>query len=138
MPEDMPLFVRITADEWAKGGHTIDDSIKVAKLLKDLGVDLIDCSSGGVVKEQKIDVKPNYQVPFAEKIKHEVAIPTGAVGLITDAFQAEEILKANQADLIFMAREMLRNPYFPLIEADKLNEVAQWPNQYERGKPRTK
>lgn len=138
MPEDMPLFVRITADEWAEGGHTIDDSIKVAKILKETGVDLIDCSSGGVVKEQKIEVKPNYQVPFAEKIKHNVGIPTGAVGLITDALQAEEILQTNQADLIFMAREMLRNPYFPLIEADKLNEVAQWPSQYERGKPRTK
>lgn len=135
IPKEMPLFVRISAEEWAAGGHTIIESVEVAKLLKSNGVDLIDCSSGGVVKEQKIPVKANYQVPFAERIKKEVNIPTGAVGLITDALQAEDILKKNQADLIFIGREMLRNPYFPLLESEKIKGNPLWPKQYERGKP---
>ncbi|HEA29039.1 MAG TPA: NADPH dehydrogenase NamA [Leeuwenhoekiella sp.] len=136
IPEEMPLFVRISASEWAEGGHTIDDSIEVAKVLKTLGVDLIDCSSGGVVKEQDIKVEKNYQAPFADAIKAQADIATGAVGMITDAQQAEMILNENKADLIFMAREFLRNPYFPLLEAKNVGETIKWPNQYERGKPR--
>ncbi len=130
IPEEMPLLVRISAVEWAEGGHTIEDSINVAKLLKENGADLIDCSSGAVVKEQRIIVEKNYQVPFAARIKKEANIATGAVGLITDAMQAEEILKEGSADIILLGREMLRNPYFALREASKLNEDVDWPEQY--------
>lgn len=135
IPDEMPLFVRISAHEWAEGGHTIEDSVKVVKLLKENGADFIDCSSGAVVKEQHLVVEKNYQVPFAAQIKKEANIATGAVGLITHAQDAEEILKAGKADLIFMGREMLRNPYFALLEADKLGENIAWPKQYKRGKP---
>ncbi|HHW81096.1 MAG TPA: NADPH dehydrogenase NamA [Bacteroidales bacterium] len=135
IPDEMPLLVRISAHEWAEGGHTIEDSVKLAKLLKESGADLIDCSSGAVVKEQKIVVEKNYQVPFAAQIKREAAISTGAVGLITDAVQAEEILQAGKADLIFIGREMLRNPYFAILEVDKLECESEWPKQYRRGRP---
>lgn len=135
IPDEMPLFVRISAHEWAEGGHTINDSVEVAKLLKAHGADLIDCSSGAVVREQKIVIEKNYQVPFAAQIKREANIATGAVGLITDAEQAEEILQAGKADLIFLGREMLRNPYFALREAEKLGEEIEWTKQYRRGKP---
>ncbi len=136
IPQEMPLFVRISAEEWAPGGHGIDQSVEVARLLKTNGADLIDCSSGGVVREQNIPVEANYQVPFADRIKKDINIPTGAVGLITDIHQAEGILKKEQADLIFIGREMLRNPYFPLLESEQLNVTTHWPEQYERGKPR--
>ena len=109
--------------------------MKVAKLLKENGADLIDCSSGGVVRGQKIVIEKNYQVPFAAQIKREANIATGAVGLITHAEEAEEILQKGKSDLIFIGREMLRNPYFALMEADKLGETMTWPNQYKRGKP---
>ncbi|MEA5128023.1 NADPH dehydrogenase [uncultured Dysgonomonas sp.] len=135
IPQEMPLFVRISAEEWAPGGHTIDESVEVATLLKTNGVDLIDCSSGGVVREQNIPVKANYQVPFAEKIRKEVNIATGAVGLITDVYQADDILDKDEADLIFIGREMLRNPYFALLGADQMHIIPNWPKQYERGKP---
>ena len=135
IPDEMPLFVRISAHEWAEGGHTIEDSVKVAKLLKKNGADLIDCSSGAVVKEQKMVIEKNYQVPFAAQIKKEANIATGAVGLITRVEDAEEILKAGKADLIFIGREMLRNPYFALMEADKLGDSMTWPKQYKRAKP---
>ena len=135
IPESMPLFVRISANEWAEGGHTIEDSIEVAKLLKENGVDLIDCSSGGVVRDQQVIVGKNYQVLFAEQIKKEANIATGAVGLITSGIQAEEILQADKADLIFLGREMLRNPYFALREAEKLGDQFEWAKQYVRAKP---
>ena len=136
IPQEMPLFVRISAEEWATGGHTIEESLEVAKLLNTNGVDLIDCSSGAVVRQQNIPVKVNYQVPFAERIKKETNIATGAVGLITDIFQAEDILDKDEADLIFIGREMLRNPYFALLGADQMHIIPNWPKQYERGKPR--
>ncbi len=135
IPDEMPLFVRISAHEWAEGGHTIEESVKLTTLLKDSGADLIDCSSGGVVKNQKVAVEKNYQVPFAAQIKREATIATGAVGLITDAMQAEEILQAGKADLIFIGREMLRNPYFAILEVDKLECKSEWPKQYTRGRP---
>ncbi len=138
IPQEMPLFVRISAEEWAIGGNTINDSVNIARLLKENGADLIDCSSGGVVSEQKIPVEPNYQVPFAEKIKKEINIATGAVGLITEVEQAEDILQQNKADLIFIGREMLGNPYFALLGSEQLSATPQWPKQYERGKPRKK
>jgi 2,4-dienoyl-CoA reductase-like NADH-dependent reductase (Old Yellow Enzyme family) len=132
--ETLPLFVRISAVEWIEGGWNIDDSLQLVKLLKDKGVDLIDCSSGGNSHHQKVDAGPLYQVPFAEKIRRETGILTGAVGLITTAQQAEDILKQGKADLIILARQMLRDPYFPLHAAKELNVDVPWPVQYERAK----
>ncbi len=135
-PEDLPLFVRISATEWVEGGWSIEDSVQLARLLKDKAVDMIDCSSGGNAHHQQIPVKPLYQVPFAETIKKEAGIPTAAVGLITTAAECEEILQRGQADLIVMARQFLREPYFPLHAAKQLNTDVLWPVQYERAKPR--
>jgi len=136
MPENLPLFVRVSASDWADGGWNPDESAELAKLLRDLGVDLIDVSSGGAVGHQKISVGPGYQVPFSEKIRSEAHIPTGAVGLITDPFQAEQILQNEQADLILIARESLRDPYFPLRAATVLGDSIHWPSQYEKAKPK--
>ncbi len=133
-PEDKPLFVRISASDWADGGWNIEESVRVSKILKRLGVDVIDCSSGGAVAHQKIELAPGYQVPFSERIKKESQIITGAVGLITSVEQAEEILVSEKADLILIARESLRNPYFPLQAARQLGEEIEWPNQYVRAK----
>ncbi len=135
--EMLPIFVRISATDWIAGGWTIEESIKLSKQLKTQGVDLIDCSSGGIAPEQKIIVAPLYQVPFAEEIKNKTGILTGAVGLITNAHEAEEILQNGQADLIFLARQLLRDPYFPLHAAQALDAQIDWPVQYERAR-RTK
>ena len=132
--KEMALFVRISATEWVPGGWDENDSVALAKILKEHGVDVIDCSSGGNSHEQKIPVAPLYQVPFSEKIKKEVGILTGAVGLITTAQQAEKILAEEKADLIIMARQLLREPYFPLHAARELNVDLQWPLQYDRAK----
>ncbi|MEP6615238.1 MAG: NADPH dehydrogenase NamA [Ginsengibacter sp.] len=129
---DLPLFVRISATDWVEGGWSENDSIELARTLKLKGVDLIDCSSGGNSPAQKIPVAPMYQVPFAEKIKKEVDILTGAVGLITTAEQSEKILSLQQADLIILARQFLRDPYFPLHAAKELSADVKWPVQYER------
>lgn len=133
-PSDLPLFVRISATDWAEGGWNPEESVQLSKILKEKGVDLIDVSSGGLVSYQKILVGPGYQVNFAAKIKKEVNIATGAVGLITEAKQAEAILKNAQADLVLFARESLRNPNLPLDFAKELNDDIQWPKQYERAK----
>lgn len=133
-PSDLPLFVRLSATDWAEGGWNPEESVKLSKILKEKGVDLIDVSSGGLVSYQKIPVSPGYQVNFAAKIKKEVNIATGAVGLITEAKQAEAILKNAQADLVLFARESLRNPNLPLDFAKELNDDIQWPKQYERAK----
>ncbi|WP_264525929.1 NADH:flavin oxidoreductase/NADH oxidase [Flavobacterium sp. N502536] len=133
-PSDLPLFVRISATDWAEGGWNPEESVKLSVILKEKGVDLIDTSSGGLVSHQQIPLKPNYQVPFAAKIKKEAAVLTGAVGLITEAAQAEEILSSGQADVILFARESLRNPNLPLDFAKELKEDIQWPKQYERAK----
>lgn len=134
-PDNWPLFVRISSTDWAEGGWNENDSVKIATILKSKGVDLIDCSSGGLVTYQKIPLSPGYQVPFAEKIKKETGILTGAVGLITEAKQAEEILVNGKADLILLARQALRNPYFPLSAAEELDNQIEWPVQYLRAKP---
>ena len=131
---EYPLFVRISAADWIDGGWGIDDSVQLSNILKAKGVDLIDCSSGGISLQQKISLGPGYQVPFAEKIKKESGMMTAAVGLITTAHQAEEILLKEQADLIVLAREFLRDPYFPLHAAFALREDLPWPLQYERAK----
>ena len=134
-PEKLPLFVRISATDWTEGGWSLTESIELSKILNTKGVDLIDCSSGGNVHDAKIPVGPLYQVRFAQRIKEEASILTGAVGLITKAAQAAEIVVSGQADLVLIARESLRNSYFPLYAAVELgNKEMVWPVQYERAK----
>lgn len=134
MPESMPLFVRISATDYAEGGWTMEDSLKLVKILKEEGVDLIDCSSGGIISGVKIEVFPMYQVPFAERIRRETGIPTGAVGMITTGEQVESILAEGKADMVMMARELLRNPYFPLMNAKAMDAKIDWPSQYLRAR----
>jgi NADH:flavin oxidoreductases, Old Yellow Enzyme family len=134
-PADLPLFVRISATDWAEDGWNADDSVRLATVLKTAGVDLIDVSTGGLVSYQQIPVAPAYQLPFAARIKKETGILTSTVGLITDAAQAEAILANGDADAVMMAREFLRNPYFPLRAAADLKADVAWPVQYERAKP---
>jgi len=134
-PSDRPLFVRISATDWAEGGWDPDQSVALAKTLRDREIDLIDCSSGGMVPHAKIPLGPGYQVPFAERIKKEADIPTAAVGMITEAAQADAIIQSSQADLVFLAREMLRDPYWPLHAAATLGHQAAWPVQYLRAAP---
>ena len=134
-PEELPLFVRISATDWTEGGWNADESVQLAALLKTRGVDLIDCSTGGNVPQAPIPVGPGYQVQFAERVRHEADIPTGAVGLITTPAEAEAILTNGQADLVLLAREFLREPYFPLLAAQNLGVAINWPAQYERAKP---
>ncbi|SHF82001.1 2,4-dienoyl-CoA reductase [Flavobacterium fluvii] len=133
-PENLPLFVRISSLDWADGGWNIEESVQLCQLLKERGVDLIDVSSGGLVSYQQIPVGPGYQVPFAERIKKETGILTGAVGIITESSQAEEIVATGKADLVLFARESLRNPNLPLDFAKELGVDVPWPKQYERAK----
>ena len=133
-PENNPLFVRISASEWTNGGWTDDDSVQLAKLLKHKEVDVVDCSSGGNVRGAKIEIGPLYQVRFAEKVKKESGMMTAAVGLITTPQECEDILQSGRADLIFLARQLLRDPYFPLHAAKQLGVDIKWPDQYERAR----
>lgn len=130
--KERPLLVRISATDWKEGAWTIEDSVALARILKEKGVDLVDTSSAANVSGVKIPVGPGYQVPLAAQIRKESGMPTGAVGLITTAMQAEEILQEGKADLIFLARQLLRDPYFPLHAATELNDKITWPAQYER------
>jgi len=134
-PERAPLFVRISATDWIEGGWDIQQSVELACQLVKLGVDLIDCSSGGNALQAKIPVAPGYQTPFAEQIRREANILTGAVGMITSPIQAENILVAGQADAIIIAREFLRDPYWPLRAARELGQPIAWPVQYLRAAP---
>lgn len=136
-PDELPLFVRISATDWLpEGGWDVDQSVELAKVLKAKGVDLIDASSGGNVATAQIPAGPGYQVPFAERIRHEAGIATSAVGLITSPEQAEEILKNGKADMILLGREFLRDPYWPLRAAKALGaKLPYWPVQYHRGVP---
>ena len=131
-PERLPLFVRISATDWVDDGWTVEDSVALARGLKSRGVDLVDCSSGGNVPHAKIPVGPGYQVPLAERVRRDGGIMTGAVGLITEAAQAEEILQRGQADAIIIARQFLRDPYFALHAAQSLGETPAVPIQYQR------
>ena len=133
-PENLPLFVRISATDWAEGGWNVEESVQLSKILKEKGVDLIDVSSGGLAAHQQIALGPDYQVPFAEKIKKETGILTGAVGLITESAQAEAIVATGKADFVLFARESLRNPNLALAFAKELNAEIAWPKQYERAK----
>ena len=131
-PARLPLFVRVSATDWKEGGWELEQSIELSKRLKTIGVDLIDASSGGVVPGVPIPVGPGYQVKFAEEIREKAGIATGAVGMITEPEQADAILKAGQADLVIMARELLRDPYWPRRAAQVLDEKIKPPVQYER------
>jgi 2,4-dienoyl-CoA reductase-like NADH-dependent reductase (Old Yellow Enzyme family) len=133
-PAERPVFVRISATDWADGGWDLAQSIVFARCLKELGVDLVDCSSGGLVPYAKVAVGPGYQVPFAEAIRREAGIPTAAVGMITESKQAEEILTMGQADAIVMARAFLRDPYWSLHAAKELGADVEWPAPYRRAK----
>jgi len=134
-PESMPMFVRISATDWVEGGWDLEQSLVLCKELKSIGIDLIDCSSGGLVPHAVIPAGPGFQTPFAERVRHAVNIATGAVGLITSPLQAEHILRTGQADVVFLAREMLREPYWPLHAATALHVDVDWPVQYQRAKP---
>lgn len=131
-PDRLPLFTRISAFEWMDGGWTLEDSVALAKELKAIGVDLIDCSSGGNHPHAKIEVKPGYQVPFAEGVKRGAQVMTGAVGLITEPKQAEDIIASGKADAVLIARELLRDPHWPLRAAHELGVKVKWPKQYDR------
>lgn len=134
-PAHLPLFVRISATDWAEGGFTIDDAIELARLFREHGVDLVDCSSGGLVPNARVAIGPGYQVPFAARIRSEAGIATAAVGMIADPQQANEIVAAGKADLVYLGREMLRDPYWPLHAAAALGEQIGWPPQYLRAAP---
>lgn len=134
IPDGTPLFVRISSSDWVDGGWNLIDSIELAKLLKDLGVDLIDASSGGATHNAKIEAKPGFQVPFATAIRTEAGILTSAVGLITGADQAEHILSTGEADAVFVGREFLRNPRWVLAAAEKLGQTIKWPLQFDRAR----
>jgi len=133
-PEELPLFVRLSATDWLPGGWDLPQSVQLAQLLREDGVDLIDCSSGGLAPGAHIPVGPGYQTPFSETVRREAKIATGAVGLLRSAFQAEHVLRTGQADLVLLARELLRDPYWPLHAARKLGVDLPWPVQYQRAK----
>ncbi len=135
VPQGVPLFLRISATDWVEGGWTVEDSVKLACAVRPLGVDLIDCSSGGSSPDAVIPLRPGYQTPFAERIRKEAGILTGAVGLITEPEQADEILCSGTADLIFLAREFLREPYWPIKAAHALGTAIPLPVQYARAFP---
>jgi 2,4-dienoyl-CoA reductase-like NADH-dependent reductase (Old Yellow Enzyme family) len=134
-PEHSPLWLRISTTDWVPGGWDVDEAVELAGRVRDRGVDLIDCSSGGLSMSQQIAMGPGYQVPFAERIKREAGVATGAVGLITTAKQADDIVRQGQADCVLLARELLRDPYFPLHAAQQLGVKLPWPAQYLRAAP---
>lgn len=131
-PESRPLLARLSATDWVDGGWDLEQSIELARMLRPLGVDLIDCSSGGIVPGVQIPVAPGYQIGLAERIRREAKIPTAGVGLITTPAQAETILREGQADMVFLARQLLRDPYWPLHAVSKVGATAIWPPQYQR------
>jgi 2,4-dienoyl-CoA reductase-like NADH-dependent reductase (Old Yellow Enzyme family) len=131
-PQDKPVLYRISATDWAPGGWDVEQSIALCKRLKQIGIDMIDCSSGGNVHDQQIKLGPGYQVPFSEAIRAGAGIPTMAVGLISDAVQAEEIVSLGRADAICLARALLRDPYWPRHAAKTLGVAMEWPDQYKR------
>jgi 2,4-dienoyl-CoA reductase-like NADH-dependent reductase (Old Yellow Enzyme family) len=134
-PQEMPLFVRISASEWVEGGFGIDDAVALAAKLKPLGVDLVDCSSGGNALEARIPAGPGYQTPFASRIRRETGVMTGAVGMIIAPEQADQIIRNGDADVVLIARELLRDPYWPMRAAKELGQTMSWPAQYLRAGP---
>lgn len=134
-PERLPVFVRLSCSDWKQGGWDIEQSVELARRLREQGADLIDCSSGGAVPDAEVIIGPGYQVPFAARIRREAGIATGAVGLITGAAQADTIVRSGQADCVLVARELLRDPYWPLRAARELGTETSWPAQYLRAAP---
>jgi len=133
-PERLPLFVRISATDWAEGGWNLDQSVELSRRLAREGVDLIDCSSRGLLPGVKVPAGPGYQTPFAERIRRDAGMKTGAVGMIRSADQADHIVRTGQADAVFIARQLLRDPYWPLKAAKHLGVQVRWPPQYERAR----
>lgn len=134
-PQNLPLFVRLSATDWAQGGWDIGETVELCRALKELGVDLIDVSSAGLVPWAKIPAGPGFQAVFAERIRKEAGIATAAVGLITSPAQADHIIRTGQADVVLLGRELLRNPYWPLAAARELGQPVSWPLQYLRAAP---
>jgi 2,4-dienoyl-CoA reductase-like NADH-dependent reductase (Old Yellow Enzyme family) len=134
--EAKPLFVRISATDWAEGGWGVSDSVETARRLRDRNVDLIDCSSGGTIPSAVIPVGPGYQVEFADRVRNEAGLATAAVGLITDPEQANSIIASGKADAVFLGREILRQPNWPLLAANSLSQPADWPKQFRSARPR--
>jgi 2,4-dienoyl-CoA reductase-like NADH-dependent reductase (Old Yellow Enzyme family) len=135
-PDRLPVFIRISSTDWVDGGWDIDQCVELARRLRDRGIDLVDCSSGGAVPDAKIPLAPGYQVEFAERIRRDAGVATGAVGLITESHQADAIIRGEQADCVLLARELLRDPYWPLRAARELGHAVPWPVQYLRAAPR--
>jgi 2,4-dienoyl-CoA reductase-like NADH-dependent reductase (Old Yellow Enzyme family) len=135
-PADLPVFARISCTDWADGGWDLEQSIELCRRMKEVGIDLIDCSSGGAVDYAKIALGVGYQTPFSAEIRRAVQVPTGTVGVILHPFQAEHILVTGQADCILLAREMLRDPYWALHAASMMRVDTEWPPQYLRAKPK--
>jgi 2,4-dienoyl-CoA reductase-like NADH-dependent reductase (Old Yellow Enzyme family) len=134
-PERLPVFVRVSAIDWVEGGWVIEDTVELARRLRPLGVDLLDCSSGGNAMAAQVFAGAGYQTAFAERVRRESGLATGAVGLITSAAQADHIIRTGQADMVLLAREFLRDPYFPLQAAQELGQAMSWPEQYLRSGP---
>ncbi len=135
-PADLPLVVRLSGTDWVPGGWDIDETVALARRIAAAGVDLVDCSSGGLAAGQQIPIAPGYQVPFARRVRHEAGVATGAVGLITTPTQAQQVVESGDADVVLMARELLRHPRWPLHAARELGQEIAWPKQYERARPR--
>ena len=134
-PERLPLLVRVSATDWVEGGWDVEQTVELARQVKALGADLVDCSSGGLMASARVPVAPGYQVPFAERVRREAGVPTAAVGMITGAAQAEEIVREGRADAVVLARQLLRDPYWPLHAAAELGRPVAWPAQYLRAAP---
>ena len=134
-PERLPLLIRLSATDWMEGGWNIDETVELSKILKDSGVDLVDVSSAGLLPTAKIPAGPGFQTEFAARIRREAGIPTAAVGLITSAAQADHVIRSQQADMVLIGREILRNPYWPLAAAQALGQTSGWPPQYLRAAP---
>ena len=134
-PERLPLLIRLSATDWVEGGWNADETVELCRILKGLGVDLVDVSSAGLVPTAKIPAGPGFQTEFAARVRHEAGIATAAVGLITSPAQADHIIRSGQADIVLLGREILRNPYWPLAAAQALGQEAAWPHQYLRAAP---
>jgi 2,4-dienoyl-CoA reductase-like NADH-dependent reductase (Old Yellow Enzyme family) len=134
-PEELPLWVRISATDWAPGGWDVPEAVRLAARLREAGADLVDCSSAGAVATQRVETGPGYQVPFAERVRREAGVRTGAVGLITEPAQADAVLREGRADVVLLGRVLLREPYWPLRAAVELGVEGPWPVQYRRGRP---
>lgn len=134
-PERLPLLIRLSATDWVEGGWSADETVELCRVLKDMGIDLVDVSTAGLVPTAKIPVGPGFQTEFAARVRHEAEIPSAAVGLITSPAQADHIVRSGQADMVLLGREMLRNPYWPLAAAQALGQQTSWPPQYLRAAP---